>query len=169
MSPAKDSLQHEFDDHPSIAASLEDFESSEPRHSPILDIPSHHSGFKAADLESEPGSSDSAGPWSPPAWHRPATGWFNNDILIANAATAYRSPTRSRESSPEHDDEPTKIPLPYSPEKGRSISPSPQPSSNQALPRKVSSIDMSEKDEHPAPTLENCMLSFGIVVLIVLT
>lgn len=140
----RDHLQSTFDDHPSLAASLEDFESSsETQSSPTLQIPSQHSGFRSGvtDFDSEPESSDSAGPWSPPAWRKPASGWFQNNPRLGTASMAepYRSPARSRDSSPLHGfphapnpEEPdvmlpAEVPLPGSPTKHRSPSPSPEP------------------------------------------
>ncbi|PGG95891.1 hypothetical protein AJ80_09899 [Polytolypa hystricis UAMH7299] len=75
-----DELDHVFDDHPSLSASLEDFEDSS-RPSPLFGVPSQHSGFRSG-LRSE-GSDAGAGgsvcggadtdidssagePWSPP-------------------------------------------------------------------------------------------------------
>lgn len=76
-----------FDDHPSLNASLEDFEEDHHSHNhhlaarpPLFTIPSHHSGFRS---HSHSGSEDSdhndenaldldvsAGPWSPPGFSR---------------------------------------------------------------------------------------------------
>jgi hypothetical protein len=70
-----DALDNVFDDHPSLSASLEDFEHSDPHsennRSPLFVIPSHHSGFyRSDDGDSDIPESDSGGPWSPPAWRR---------------------------------------------------------------------------------------------------
>ena len=145
MAPSgREHLQQAFDEHPSLAASLEDFESSsDTAQSPTFQIASQHSGFRSgiADIDSEPELSDSNGPWSPPAWRRPTSGWFqHNDRLgVASVAGPYRSPARSRESSPLHDSDtlphqedpdltlPAEVPLPGSPTKHRSPSPSPGP------------------------------------------
>lgn len=136
-----DDLDNEFDDHPSLSASLEDFEPNDNR-SPLFDLPSQHSGFKSE--ESEADAESSAGePWSPPAWRRPNTGsgWYRHqpfqqgNLILKPSA----SPSRSRETSPQYEsaqeDEgdvtmPADIPLPkgsVSPAKERSPSPSPYP------------------------------------------
>ena len=140
-----DLLDEAFDDHPSLSASLEDFEHNETR-SPLFALPSQHSGFKSD--ESEAGAETmSEEPWSPPAW-RPqntAAGWYrhqpygpNNPSLKPSA-----SASRSRESSPHYESAreddgdltiPANIPLPrgsLSPVKGRSPSPSPFPERKQ--------------------------------------
>ena len=125
-----------FDDHPSLSASLEDFEHHD--RSPTFALPSQHSGFKSD--ESEPDAeSNSEGPWSPPAWRRKcaAPGWYRHqpyaqDNLQPNSKT---SQSRSRETSPKYESAqeddaditiPAKIPLPrgsMSPTKERSPSP----------------------------------------------
>ncbi len=116
-----------IDSHPSLAASLEDFEHEDTtRSSPMFGIPSQHSGFGAVS-ESEP-ESEPAVPWSPPAWRKTASGWYNNN-RFANGSRS--SEHHSRHSSYDNagsrnysyeDDEgditlPANIPLPVSPEK----------------------------------------------------
>ena len=131
-----------FDDPPSLSASLEDFEHNE-RPSPLLRLPSHHSGFKSE--ESEAGhESVSEGPWSPTAWKRPETGsgWYRHQPPYLQESSHLRSsasPVKSREMSPDYEsareDEgdctiPANIPLPrgsLSPVKERSRSPLPIP------------------------------------------
>lgn len=58
-------LEDLFDEHPSLDASLQDFEptSSEIGQSPRFGYPSHHSGFRS-ETESEMGESDSGGRYS---------------------------------------------------------------------------------------------------------
>lgn len=137
-----DDLNDMFDDHPSLSASLEDFEPTE-RPSPLLRLPSHHSGFKLE--ESEAGhESVSEGPWSPTAWRRPdnGSGWYRHQPPYLQESSHLRSsasPVKSREMSPEYEsareDEgdctiPANIPLPrgsLSPVKERSRSPLPIP------------------------------------------
>src|SRR2546430_975789 len=66
-----DALDGIFDDHPSLSASLSDFEpgaGSEAHRSPQFRYPSIHSGFKSEYAPSEPVDSDSTGGYSPPAW-----------------------------------------------------------------------------------------------------
>ncbi|KAB8337330.1 hypothetical protein FH972_021629 [Carpinus fangiana] len=131
-----DYLQREYDSHPSLAASLEDFETplQEPtdasqafefsprRQSTLSPAPTT---IRSPDMDSDAASTDSTGPWSPPAWRRNPSGWFPHN-------EAAHSPSRSRETSPLKDttapqDEDTTlaadVPLPGSPVKGRSPSP----------------------------------------------
>ena len=125
-----------YDDHPSLSASLEDFEHHD--RSPVFGLPSQHSGFKSEESESEEAVSEE--PWSPPAWRQQnsAKGWYqhqpypqNNNLLKPSA-----SASRSRDTSPQYEsakeDEditmPANIPLPrgsMSPVKEGSPSPFP--------------------------------------------
>lgn len=141
-----DYLQREYDSHPSLAASLEDFETplQEPADSSqAFEFSPHRQStlspsaatIRSPDMDSDTGSTDSTGPWSPPAWRRQPSGWFpQSDRLGTAASAAYHSPSLSREASPQMDegldDDPTlaaEVPLPGSPEKGRSPSVSPEP------------------------------------------
>ncbi|KAM5454377.1 hypothetical protein MaudCBS49596_002395 [Microsporum audouinii] len=63
-------LDNVFDDHPSLDASLEDFEEQYAHRSPFFGLPSQHSGFRSGISES-PSEQDgnisrSSSPWSPP-------------------------------------------------------------------------------------------------------
>lgn len=124
-----------FDDHPSLSASLEDFEHND--RSPTFGVPSQHSGFKS---DSEPeGDSHSEGPWSPPAWRRQTAeaGWYRHQPYAQDSRhlKPSMSPSRSRTTSPQYqsskEDEgdtvlPANIPLPkgsMSPVKEQSPSP----------------------------------------------
>ena len=131
-----------YDDHPSLSASLEDFEQS-PR-SPVFGLPSQHSGFKSEESESEdePNSELSGEPWSPPAWRQQNTtgGWYQHqpysqDKKLKKAsvsASNSRGTSPKYESAREDDGDITlavKIPLPKgsaSPVKERSPSMSPE-------------------------------------------
>ena len=143
-------LDQMFDDHPSLSASLEDFEQNDNR-SPLFGLPSQHSGFKSE--ESEADAESSAGdPWSPPAWRRPNTGsgWYRHQPYLQGnpSLKPSASPSRSRETSPQYEsaqeDEgdvtmPANIPLPrgsVSPVKERSPSPSPYPDAGEEFARK---------------------------------
>lgn len=146
--PHIDDLDGAFDDHPSLSASLEDFE--EQNRSPLFDLPSQHSGFKSeleasdagADAEAE---SSNGEPWSPPGFKRHSragSGWFRHDPYDTKSRLDLRpslSPSRSRQTSPEYQDAlepeddytlPANIPLPAgidSPVKERSPEPEPIP------------------------------------------
>ena len=96
-----------YDDHPSLSASLEDFEQS-PR-SPLFGLPSQHSGFKSEDSESEdePNSELSGEPWSPPAWRQQNTagGWYQHQPypLDKKLLKTSVSPSHSRGTSPKYE------------------------------------------------------------------
>ncbi|KAL9605879.1 MAG: hypothetical protein Q9179_000943 [Wetmoreana sp. 5 TL-2023] len=125
-----------FDDHPSLSASLEDFEHND--RSPTFGLPSQHSGFKSDDSEPD-AESNSEGPWSPPAWrrHTVEAGWYRHQPYAQDSRhlKPSMSPSRSRDTSPQYqsikEDEgdtilPANIPLPrgsMSPVKEQSPSP----------------------------------------------
>lgn len=125
-----------FDDHPSLSASLEDFEHND--RSPTFALPSQHSGFKSDESEADPDST-SEGPWSPPAWRRQsaAAGWYRHQPYLHDnlGRRPSASPSHSKETSPQYEsakeeDEdltvPANIPLPrgsMSPVKEASPSP----------------------------------------------
>lgn len=94
-----DALNDMFESHPSLSASLEDFESNE-QASPALRVPSHHSGFEEDDSEA---ASNSEPPWSPTAWRRHEAGnaWFQHQPYLQNSPNirSRGSITRSREES----------------------------------------------------------------------
>ena len=158
--PLEDNFE---DDHPSITASLSDFTPSEPQDSPAFDLPSQHSGFRSAsiaDMESEAETSDSAGPWSPPAWRKSGSGWFeqhdHHGLGPGASVSVDRSPTRSRESSPGGGEITlgADVPLPVSPEKHRTPSHSPAPCKE----GRESSVESEVEDEVKALEVkpENC-------------
>ena len=139
-----------YDDHPSLSASLADFEHS-PR-SPVFGLPSQHSGFKLeeSDSEDEPASEVSGEPWSPPAWRQknPAGGWYQHqpypqdNNLFKTSASASRSRGTSPRYESAHEEEgditlAAKIPLPrgsMSPVKERSPTRSPERERDAASP-----------------------------------
>jgi hypothetical protein len=96
-----------FDDHPSLDASLQDFEhgSSDVPPSPCLrqnpGYPSHHSGFRSdSDSDSHsPAPSGSNGRYSPPAWRRDDQG--NRSSGFWDRVGVSRGD--SRESSPDYE------------------------------------------------------------------
>lgn len=126
------SRQAYLDSHPSINASMDDFEARE--FSPTVpDLPSQHSGFRSNNGSEY--SERSRRSYSPPAWRKAGSGWFKHQSLSPN-----RSGFASKETSPQYhsaDEEgdgdvtayrsATRIPLPRSPVKGRSPSNSPGP------------------------------------------
>ena len=143
MAKHSNSLENVFDDHPSLSASLEDFEHTDNR-SPVFGLPSQHSGFKSEDSEAD-AESESTGPWSPPAsaWKSTsgAGAWYRHQPY-QNAKPQFKlstSPSRSRHTSPNYESAkenegetlmPADIPLPSgsrSPTKERSPSPALSP------------------------------------------
>ena len=168
MAPKR--IPHELDDEPSIAASLEDFESSDQQHSPTFQLPSQHSGFRsdsiAGDFDSELASSDSTGPWQPPAWHRPSSGWFQQQDhpTPRKKNKPSRSLVHSRETSPLSDADitsPTQVPLPGSPEKRRSPSRSQSPEHEAGEQQLTTKHDtqIQKVENNPQTQNNNCMTS----------
>jgi hypothetical protein len=122
-------LDHAFDDHASLSASLEDFEENQNR-SPLLDLPSHHSGFRSepADDSDREARSSNGDPWSPPGFdprYRPdaradsrsrsigrgAAPWLRHDPYRSETANRLLlkpsmspSASGSRQTSPEYED-----------------------------------------------------------------
>ncbi|KAH7036759.1 hypothetical protein B0J12DRAFT_677952 [Macrophomina phaseolina] len=106
---------------PSLAASVDDCYDLDAAHhrasrSPFFGIPSTHSGFRSEESETE--ETDSAGPWSPPAWRKAGSGWYRHHHHHLSSD----SPSRSRETSPQYESAgegdaimPANVPLPMSP------------------------------------------------------
>lgn len=106
---------------PSLAASVDDCYDLDVAHhrasrSPFFGIPSTHSGFRSEESETE--ETDSAGPWSPPAWRKAGSGWYRHH----HHHLSPDSPSRSRETSPQYESAgegdalmPANVPLPMSP------------------------------------------------------
>ncbi|KAJ5773004.1 hypothetical protein N7457_007900 [Penicillium paradoxum] len=118
-----DELDNVFDDHPSLDASLEDFESNtHPHRSPMFGLPSQHSGFRSEDSDGEDGEIEDPAQerWSPPGFHPPdyvhGSGWYrhqpylrkgnsNTDRLQLKPTVGLSvSPSQSREPSPQYED-----------------------------------------------------------------
>jgi hypothetical protein len=131
-----------FDDHPSLDASLRDFDpgSTELGQSRQFSLyPSHHSGFRSEDSESEIEESISAGGYSPPAWRRTKAGvrssgfWERGDNVLGKQSRHLPESSPEYESADEGDEilaaaVRTRLPAgSMSPEKRRSPSPDPYP------------------------------------------
>ncbi|KAL9614361.1 MAG: hypothetical protein Q9167_001164 [Letrouitia subvulpina] len=163
-----------FDDHPSLSASLEDFEHHD--RSPTFALPSQHSGFKSDESEADPDST-SEGPWSPPAWRRQsaAAGWYrhqpySHDKLLPRPSA---SPSRSKETSPQYEsakeeDEdltvPANIPLPrgsMSPVKEGSPSPDLFPEGGQEFGKTFGEREQSQQPV-AAPDNGNNYIRFAV-------
>ena len=128
---AMTSRQAFLESHPSINASMDDFEARE--FSPTMpDLPSQHSGFRSNNASEY--SENSRRSYSPPAWRKAGSGWFKHESSLS----PNRSRFGSKEPSPQYHgaDEDgevtayrsaTRIPLPRSPTKERSPAYSPEP------------------------------------------
>lgn len=117
-----DDLDNVFDDHPSLDASLEDFENnSSPRRSPLFGLPSQHSGFRSVESDGEMSDPTAAGErWSPPGLRQhdyvQGSGWYRHQPYQSKGATLDErlelrptvgmslSPSVSREASPQYED-----------------------------------------------------------------
>jgi hypothetical protein len=131
------SRQTYLDSHPSLAASMDDFEAPREFSPTVPDYPSHHSGFRS-NAGSEYSEASSRRSYSPPAWRKAGSGWFKHHNMSPS-----RSGHQSKEPSPQYhdaldeDDEQdvtayriaANVPLPGSPTKGRSVSNTPEPDS----------------------------------------
>ncbi len=171
-----DLLDQAFDDHPSLTASLEDFEQTDNR-SPVFAIPSQHSGFRSDESEPDP-ESNSEGPWSPPAWRKSsaATHWYRHQPYAQSnhSLKPSASHSRSRGTSPQyesaHEDDgdltiPANIPLPrgsLSPVKERSPSPSPNREKLEEDQEFGQTFGKAEETAPPVPeNPNNCMQPHG--------
>jgi hypothetical protein len=181
-----DELENLFDDHPSLAASLEDFdpESSGLNRSPQFGYPSHHSGFRS-DTDSEMAESVSGGRFSPPAWRRDAKGNRSSGFWNRQSPILGKRSRDSRESSPEYESADdghdatlaaavrTRLPTgSLSPEKRRSPSPSLYPAGGDFGKTFGAAIKEEENDAVVMPSTENpnnckAFLGYRRIVLIV--
>lgn len=142
--PTMTSRQHILDSHPSLNASMGDFEAHD--FSPTVpEYPSQHSGFmdRPSVQNSEYSEATSSRrSYSPPAWRKAGSGWFKSSTQLPyqpsrqnskDASPRYYRETPEDEYCIGEDGDVTayrtarRIPLPESPVKGRSPSVSPQP------------------------------------------
>lgn len=128
-----------YESHPSLAVSMEDFEANE--FSPTVpDLPSQHSIYRSGVSSYQSSTSSTRRSASPPAWRKAGSGWFKHQGSLSPGRHGYHSREESLEYRSADDDEgdrdegevtlyplPARIPLPESPTKGRSLSPSPAP------------------------------------------
>lgn len=113
-----DELDNVFDDHPSLDASLEDFENTSNAHrSPVFGLPSQHSGFRSEESDAEEDDMTPNGErWSPPGFQRydyvQGSGWYRHQPYLRKIdqdrlglkPTVGLSPSQSREPSPQYED-----------------------------------------------------------------
>lgn len=185
MNTSLEEMDGIFDDHPSLNASLQDFEhGSEPESPayPQFAYPSHHSGFQSGyRTESEDGmtSEASTGNYSPPAFRRinggnqRDSGWWKKGEDLFNARL-------SRETSPEYESamegdatlavaSRTKLPPSRlgteSPQRQRSPSPDPYPTGGGDFRKMPGTIKKEDSEESTIPAADeaavkdnnNCM------------
>lgn len=174
LPPEMTSRQAFIDSHPSLNASMDDFEARE--FSPTMpDMPSQRSGFRSNN-GSEYTDRSSRRSYSPPQWRKAGSGWFKHQQSLS----PHRREFGSKEPSPQYlsaDEEgdgdvtayrrATRIPLPASPTKGRSPNNSPEPSAG-ASPGDKGGGDTTLVNEHmdaeedspnmQTPTQSNCKL-----------
>jgi hypothetical protein len=181
-------LEGLFDDHPSLDASLQDFEpgSSEIGQSPRFGYPSHHSGFRS-DTSSDVGESVSGGRFSPPAWRRDVDGNRSSGFWNRGSSRLGQRSRDSRQSSPEYEsadeggDETlaaaarTRLPTgSLSPEKQRSPSPDPFPRGDADFGNAFGGKQIKQEEDQDAlvPAVENpnnCMQSYLSPITYILT
>ncbi|KAK4624820.1 uncharacterized protein CLAFUR5_06009 [Fulvia fulva] len=144
IAPAMTSRQHYLDSHPSLGASMDDFEARE--FSPTIpDMPSQHSGFREgyqSNQHSEYSERSSRRSYSPPAWRKAGSGWFQHHQALSPNRRGYNSkdPSPQYHSADEEGDNgdvtayrtARRIPLPESPVKGRTPSGTPEPAATLA-------------------------------------
>jgi hypothetical protein len=176
------SRQHFLDSHPSLNASMDDFEAREEFSPTIPEMPSQHSGFRS-NHASEYSEASSRRSYSPPAWRKAGSGWFQNHQTLSPSRAGYASKDCSPvyyNADEEGDGDVTayinarRIPLPESPEKGRSPECTPEPATAGAdgdgdrgggedVMREE--VEMDEEPESPAmrtPTQNNCKLAASV-------
>ena len=132
-------LSTAFESHPSLALSMEDFEAHE--FSPTVgDLPSQHSIYRSGVSSYQSSTASNRRSASPPAWRKAGSGWFKHQGSLSPSRRGYQHSRegsieyRSADEDGQHDEGeitvyplPARIPLPESPTKGRSLSPSPAP------------------------------------------
>lgn len=115
-----DDLDRVFDDHPSLEASLEDFENNSNAHrSPLFGMPSQHSGFRSEESDDESEDPVAQERWSPPGLRQrdyvADSGWYRHEPYSRNIDERLQlkptvglsmSPSLSREASPQYEDAP---------------------------------------------------------------
>jgi hypothetical protein len=169
MATTIEELEGLFEDHPSLNASLQDFEpgSTELEQSPRFGYPSPHSGFRS-ESDSEIVGSDSAGRYSPPAWRRDGAGnrssgfWNRKDNILGKRSWGSRESSPEYESADDGEDATlaaaTRTRLPtgsLSPEKRRSPSPDIFPSGGKDFGNTFGRVKQEEGQEVIVPSAEN--------------
>jgi hypothetical protein len=112
----EDDIDNMYDDHPSLSASLEDFAAhSNLRRSPLLELPSQHSGFRSEGSDNDM-EEEQQEPWSPPGFRAhdyvPGSAWYRHNPYERKdhhdrfelKPPSRHSPSQSREPSPQYED-----------------------------------------------------------------
>lgn len=171
-----------YESHPSLAISMDDFEANE--FSPTVpDMQSQHSIYRSGVSSYQSSNASNRRSASPPAWRKAGSGWFKHQGSLSPSRRGYH---HSREGSMEYrsldEDEdrdegeitvyplPSRIPLPESPIKGRSVSPEPDPCFGGGEAVRMQAVNArpltppphdaveSEATDQKTPTQMNCKL-----------
>lgn len=154
-----DELDTVFDDHPSLDASLEDFEANSHAHRPtVYGLPSQHSGFRSEESDAEDEDATPNGErWSPPGFRRydyvQGSGWYRRQPYSRKVdsdrpslkPTLTLSPSHSREASPQFEDA---VELPAAGKRGDSEPREASVAANVPLPVDA---DVSQQPVSPSP------------------
>jgi hypothetical protein len=169
-----------YDSHPSLAVSMEDFEAHE--FSPTVpDMPSQHSIYRSGVSSYQSSNASNRRSASPPAWRKAGSGWFKHQGSLSPSRRGYHHSRegsmeyRSAEEDGDRDEGeitvyplPARIPLPESPTKGRSLSPSPAPCFGGGEAARTTTVNArpltpppddaneSEATDQKTPTQMNC-------------
>ncbi|EON66920.1 hypothetical protein W97_06323 [Coniosporium apollinis CBS 100218] len=139
-------LHQMLESHPSLAASIEDYEPSNRDRAPFFGIPSTHSGFRSEESEPE---SESAGPWSPPAWRKAGSGWYRHQLAPSSMSGSRQTSPQAYESCGEGDfTVPANIPLPMSP-----LKQTPRTSPERDVKQEPEAKYLPKIEEHISPEL----------------
>lgn len=154
-----DELDTVFDDHPSLDASLEDFEANSHAHRPtVYGLPSQHSGFRSEESDGEDEDATPNGErWSPPGFRRydyvQGSGWYRRQPYSRKVdpdrsslkPTLALSPSQSREPSPQFEDA-VELPAP-----GKRVDSEPKETSVAANVPLPTDADVSQRSPSPGP------------------
>lgn len=133
-----------LESHPSLAASIEDYEPSNRDRPPFFGIPSTHSGFRSEESEPE---SESVGPWSPPAWRKAGSGWYRHQLAPSSMSGSRQTSPQAYESCGEGDFTiPANIPLPMSP-----LKQTPRTSPERDIKQEPEAKYLPKIEEHTSP------------------
>ncbi|KAF2157594.1 hypothetical protein K461DRAFT_219699 [Myriangium duriaei CBS 260.36] len=160
-----------WQESPSLSASMEDFESTAyasdhlSRTPSSMRIPVLRSPVASAYSDTTDDALQNS--WSPPAWRKAGSGWFRHQAGLASpmgsrAATPEKAHRLDQLQEEEEDDgdltAAADIPLPRSPTKGRSISPSASPDRKLAPPGRDIRFSMRADVQHRTEPIEEAVV-----------